>query len=112
MMVDGLHRPQPQHTNTGIDDEPVVAKTEAQSFGSFKSFDEVHNPEGVQAWLQVLAADLVRCAYRFVCCRCSTDIQSRLLTMRVPRFPHTHHTHHRKRVSTASTRSTAGAPPC
>lgn len=76
MMVDGLHRPQPQHTNTGIDDEPVVAKTEAQSFGSFKSFDEVHTPEGVQAWLQVLAADLVRCAYRFVCCRGSSDIQS------------------------------------
>ena len=48
------------HQTQGIDDEPVVAKTEAQSFGSFKSFDEVHKPEGVQAWLQVLAADLVR----------------------------------------------------
>ena len=56
----------PHTQSTGDDDEPVVAKTEAQSCGSFKSFDPVPTLEGVQAWLQVLAADLVRLGYAYI----------------------------------------------
>ena len=36
----------------------MVAKNEAKSMQSFKSFEPVHTSDGVKSWLQVLAADL------------------------------------------------------